>query len=117
MKRFVKFLVLAPVAVVIVLLAVANRAPVELSFDPFSRTEPAVSASRAWRIASKSSRALSWARAACTSGAAPNCLVWCATNFWFCGAAASGTQAVTRVIPSRVVSELSRSAWLPSGPR
>ncbi|MBB4016860.1 LapA family protein [Chelatococcus daeguensis] len=41
-KRFVKFLVLAPVAVVIVLLAVANRAPVELSFDPFSRTEPAL---------------------------------------------------------------------------
>jgi Protein of unknown function (DUF1049). len=41
-KRFIKFAMLAPVTVVIVLLAVANRAPVQLSLDPFSRTEPAL---------------------------------------------------------------------------
>lgn len=42
MKRIVKFVVLVPVALVIVLLAVANRTPVLLSLDPFSRTDPAV---------------------------------------------------------------------------
>lgn len=36
MIRFLKGLVLLPVAVVVILLAVANRAPVTLSFDPFS---------------------------------------------------------------------------------
>ena len=36
MIRFLKALVLLPVAVVIMLLAVANRAPVTLSLDPFS---------------------------------------------------------------------------------
>lgn len=36
MIRFLKALVLLPVAVVVVLLAVANREPVTLSLDPFS---------------------------------------------------------------------------------
>lgn len=36
MIRFLKALVLLPIAVVIVLLAVANREAVTLSFDPFS---------------------------------------------------------------------------------
>ncbi|CAO4140406.1 LapA family protein [Methylorubrum aminovorans] len=36
MIRFLKALVLLPIAVVVVLLAVANREPVTLSFDPFS---------------------------------------------------------------------------------
>ena len=40
MTRFFKGLFLLPIAIVIVLLAVANRAPVTLSFDPFSRGEP-----------------------------------------------------------------------------
>jgi uncharacterized integral membrane protein len=38
--RFLKALVLLPVAVLIVLLAVANRSPVTLSFDPFTRDVP-----------------------------------------------------------------------------
>lgn len=41
--RFVKNLVLVPVAIVLVALAVANRDPVTLSLDPFSRAEPALS--------------------------------------------------------------------------
>ncbi|CAO4178275.1 LapA family protein [Methylorubrum populi] len=36
MIRFLKALVLLPVAIVVVLLAVANREPVTLSLDPFS---------------------------------------------------------------------------------
>ena len=36
MVRFLKALVLVPVALAVVLLAIANRAPVTLSFDPFS---------------------------------------------------------------------------------
>ncbi|QFU17943.1 LapA family protein [Microvirga thermotolerans] len=40
MIRFLKALVLLPVAVLVVLLAVANRSPVTLSLDPFSREAP-----------------------------------------------------------------------------
>lgn len=36
MRRFLKALILLPVAVLAVLLAVANRAPVTLALDPFS---------------------------------------------------------------------------------
>ncbi|MCE4223808.1 DUF1049 domain-containing protein [Methylobacterium sp. C25] len=42
MIRFLKALVLLPVAIIVVLLAVANRESVTLSFDPFS-PEPAFS--------------------------------------------------------------------------
>jgi uncharacterized integral membrane protein len=38
--RFLKALILLPVAILIVLLAVANRAPVTLSLDPFSQEAP-----------------------------------------------------------------------------
>lgn len=38
--RFLKALVLLPIAIIVVLLAVANRAPVTLSFDPFSQDVP-----------------------------------------------------------------------------
>jgi uncharacterized integral membrane protein len=44
MRQFLKGLILLPIAIVIVLLAVANRAPVRLSFDPFTRPEPMFSA-------------------------------------------------------------------------
>jgi uncharacterized integral membrane protein len=37
---FLKALILLPVAIVVVLLAVANRAPVQLSLDPFSQEAP-----------------------------------------------------------------------------
>jgi uncharacterized integral membrane protein len=37
MRQFLKALVLLPVAIVVVLLAVANRGPVTLSFDPFTQ--------------------------------------------------------------------------------
>lgn len=40
MIRFLKALILLPVAVLVVLLAVANRAPVTLSLDPFSQEAP-----------------------------------------------------------------------------
>ncbi|HZB36481.1 MAG TPA: LapA family protein [Beijerinckiaceae bacterium] len=40
MRQFLKALILLPIAVVVVLLAVANRAPVTLSFDPFSKPGP-----------------------------------------------------------------------------
>ena len=40
MIRFLKALILLPVAVLVVLLAVANRAPVTLSLDPFSQDAP-----------------------------------------------------------------------------
>jgi len=43
MKAFLKALVLVPVALVIVLFAVANRAPVRVSLDPFSRDLPMLS--------------------------------------------------------------------------
>src|SRR5213080_1411512 len=37
MAQFLKGLILLPIAIIVVLLAVANRGPVTLSFDPFSR--------------------------------------------------------------------------------
>lgn len=40
MKAFFKALVLVPVALLIVLFSVANRAPVRVSFDPISRDVP-----------------------------------------------------------------------------
>ncbi len=40
MKAFFKALVLVPVALLIVLFSVANRAPVRVSFDPISRDAP-----------------------------------------------------------------------------
>jgi uncharacterized integral membrane protein len=42
MVHFLKALLLLPVAIVVVLLAVANRDPVQLSLDPFSRTAPEI---------------------------------------------------------------------------
>ncbi|MBY0532487.1 MAG: LapA family protein [Xanthobacteraceae bacterium] len=41
MRKLLRWLVLVPLAVLLVLLAVANRAPVTLSLDPFSREAPA----------------------------------------------------------------------------
>ncbi len=43
MLQFLKALLLLPVAIVVVLFAVANRAPVQISFDPFTRPEPLLS--------------------------------------------------------------------------
>ena len=43
MIRFLKGLVLVPVAIVVILLAVANREPVLLSLDPFSPELPVFS--------------------------------------------------------------------------
>ena len=43
MKQFLKSLILLPVAILAVLLAVANRAPVTLSLDPFSKGQPEIS--------------------------------------------------------------------------
>ncbi len=43
MRKLLRWLVLAPLAILLVLLAVANRAPVTLSLDPFSREAPAFS--------------------------------------------------------------------------
>ena len=40
MIRFLKALVLLPIAILIVLLAVANRQMVTLSLDPFSQAAP-----------------------------------------------------------------------------
>ena len=40
MIRFLKALILLPIAILVVLLAVANRAPVTLSLDPFSQDAP-----------------------------------------------------------------------------
>ena len=45
MVRFLKSLLLLPVAAVVILLAVANRAPVQLSFDPVNVDAPAFSVS------------------------------------------------------------------------
>ena len=42
MRKLLRWLVLIPLALVLVLLAVANRAPVTLSLDPFSREAPAL---------------------------------------------------------------------------
>ena len=43
MIRFLKSLLLLPVAAIVILLAVANRAAVRLSFDPFSADAPVFS--------------------------------------------------------------------------
>ena len=43
MIRFLKSLVLLPIAALVILLAVANRAPVRLSFDPFNVDAPVFS--------------------------------------------------------------------------
>ncbi|MCC6983068.1 MAG: LapA family protein [Bauldia sp.] len=43
MKRLARYLVFLPVAVVVVILSVANRAPVSFSLDPFNPEEPAFS--------------------------------------------------------------------------
>ncbi len=40
MIRFLKALVLLPAAILVVLLAVANQAPVQVSLDPFSQEAP-----------------------------------------------------------------------------
>lgn len=42
MKAFFKALVLVPVALLVVLFSVANRAPVRVSLDPISRDAPAL---------------------------------------------------------------------------
>src|ERR687894_702938 len=42
MINFLKALILFPVAILVVLLAVANRGPVTLSLDPFSREAPEI---------------------------------------------------------------------------
>jgi uncharacterized integral membrane protein len=42
MRKLVTFVVLIPLAVVIVMFAVANRAPVAVSFDPFNPAQPAL---------------------------------------------------------------------------
>ncbi|CAH1656570.1 LapA family protein [Hyphomicrobiales bacterium] len=43
MKAFLKALVLVPVALLVVLFSIANRAPVRVSLDPFSRDLPTLS--------------------------------------------------------------------------
>ncbi|MGA0596402.1 lipopolysaccharide assembly protein LapA domain-containing protein [Enterovirga sp. CN4-39] len=43
MLGFLKALILLPIAILVVLLAVANRAPVVLSFDPFAKGQPELS--------------------------------------------------------------------------
>jgi uncharacterized integral membrane protein len=40
MKSFFKALILVPIALLVVLFSVANRAPVRVSFDPISRDAP-----------------------------------------------------------------------------
>src|SRR5262245_32349830 len=42
MVRFLKALVLLPIAVLVVLIAVANRGPVQVSLDPFSKAAPEI---------------------------------------------------------------------------
>jgi hypothetical protein len=39
-RRFLKTIVIIPVAVVLVALAIANRQPVTVSFDPFDSSDP-----------------------------------------------------------------------------
>lgn len=41
MRKLLRWLIVVPLGIVLVLLAVANRAPVTLSLDPFSRDAPA----------------------------------------------------------------------------
>lgn len=43
MKRLARYLVFLPIAVIVVMLSVANRAPVSFSLDPFNPSEPAFS--------------------------------------------------------------------------
>lgn len=43
MKAFFKALILVPIALVIVLFSIANRGPVRVSLDPFSRDLPTLS--------------------------------------------------------------------------
>lgn len=45
MRKLLRWLILVPLGIVLVLLAVANRAPVILSLDPFSREAPALAVS------------------------------------------------------------------------
>ncbi len=40
MAGFIKALILVPVGFVIILLAIANRSPITVSFDPFSEADP-----------------------------------------------------------------------------
>jgi uncharacterized integral membrane protein len=42
-RRILNWLILAPVALIAVVMAVANRAPVSVSFDPFNRDNAAAS--------------------------------------------------------------------------
>ena len=41
MRKFVAFVILAPLAIVIVMFAVANREVISVSFDPFDTAQPA----------------------------------------------------------------------------
>ena len=41
MRKFVAFVILAPLAIVIVMFAVANREIIAVSFDPFDTAQPA----------------------------------------------------------------------------
>jgi uncharacterized integral membrane protein len=43
MRKFLTYLVLVPLAIVILMFALANRQIVTVSFDPFSSTQPALS--------------------------------------------------------------------------
>jgi uncharacterized integral membrane protein len=43
MRKFLTYLVLVPLAIVILMFALANRQIVTVSFDPFSATQPALS--------------------------------------------------------------------------
>jgi uncharacterized integral membrane protein len=43
MRGFLKGIILLPIAIIVVLLAVANRHPVLVSFDPFSAETPEIS--------------------------------------------------------------------------
>lgn len=45
MRSFAKFLILAPLTVLVAVLALANRTPVTLSLDPFRPESPALSLS------------------------------------------------------------------------
>jgi uncharacterized integral membrane protein len=42
MRKLLRWLILVPLALALVLLAIANRTPVTLSLDPFSREAPAL---------------------------------------------------------------------------
>ncbi len=45
MRRFLNYFILVPLAIILVVLAVANRHSVVLSFDPFDTVSPALSVS------------------------------------------------------------------------